>query len=302
MNLLAACHVFVHVGERGSVTRGAAAARVPQSVASRRIAALEKHFGAPLLDRTTRRAVLTDFGRDMLPSAKRLVQLAEALEDDAERARIRPFGLAVPVTCSLRHLALLDAAAHRAGTVLDVRPAGPAERAELLRTRSVRAALVAVPADDAEWTVPLGVASARRPRRATPFRLDTLRPVRAERSFRRVRLQPEDDVPHVRDRLTELGHRAALLPAQIAVSTSLVAAASEVLGGDDLLLCSASQAGELRLAWRPLAGAGVARGYRLAATVTADADQVRDRLRDQVALALGAVPEDEEGSEGENGK
>jgi DNA-binding transcriptional LysR family regulator len=45
MDLVASCRVFVHVGERGSFTLGAAAARVPQSVASRRIAALEEHFG-----------------------------------------------------------------------------------------------------------------------------------------------------------------------------------------------------------------------------------------------------------------
>src|ERR1700749_1442984 len=127
MDLVGACHVFVQVGERGSVTLGAAAARVPQSVASRRITALERYLGAPLLDRSTRRAALTDFGRDMLPPARRLVRLAEALQDDAERARRRPFGLAVPATCSVRQLALLDSAAHEAGMALDVRAAGPAE-------------------------------------------------------------------------------------------------------------------------------------------------------------------------------
>jgi DNA-binding transcriptional LysR family regulator len=62
---------------------------VPQSVASRRVAALEEHFGQPLFDRSARRAVLTAFGRDMLAPAKRLVQLADALEFHAQEAKLR---------------------------------------------------------------------------------------------------------------------------------------------------------------------------------------------------------------------
>jgi DNA-binding transcriptional LysR family regulator len=137
MDLVASCRVFIHVGERGSFTLGAAAARVPQSVASRRIAALEEHFGERLFDRSARRAELTAFGRDMLPPAKRLVQLAEEMEYHAERARLRPLSLAVPGTCPVRQLALLDAAVRDKGTVLDIHTADPAERAELLRSGRV---------------------------------------------------------------------------------------------------------------------------------------------------------------------
>src|ERR1700761_3360171 len=161
MDLLAACRVFVSVGERGSFTLGAAAARVPQPVASRRIAALEAHFGERLFDRSTRRAALTPFGRDMLPPARRLIQLAEALEYHAEQARLRPLSLAVPETCPVRALAELSAAAHEQGVMLEFRPAGPAERAELVATAQVRVALVAVPPAGADWTVPLGVAAPR---------------------------------------------------------------------------------------------------------------------------------------------
>lgn len=112
-----------------------------------------------MLFRHTRRAALTPFGRDMLPPAKRLVQLAEALEYHAEQARLRPLTLAVPETCSVRSLATLNAAAHEQGTLLDFRPAGPAERTELVATGQVRAALVAVPSAGADWTVTLGVAA-----------------------------------------------------------------------------------------------------------------------------------------------
>src|ERR1700759_4399406 len=156
MDLLAACRVFVSVGERGGFTLGAAAARVPQPVASRRIAALEAHLGERLFDRSTRRAALTPFGGDMLPPARRLIQLAEALEYQAEQARLRPLSLAVPETCPVRALAELNAAAQEQGIMLEFRAAGPADRAELLATAQVRAALIAVPAADAAWTVPLG--------------------------------------------------------------------------------------------------------------------------------------------------
>ena len=287
MDLVRACRVFVQVGERGSFTLGAAAARVPQSVASRRIAALEEHFGERLFDRSTRRAALTAFGRDMLPSAKRLVQLAEAMEYNAEQVKLRPLSLAVPGTCSVRRLALLDAAARDLGTVLDFRSAGPAERAELLRSHEVRTALLAVPPADADWAVPLGVA-ATADGGGEPLHLDTLRPGRTRRSFRRVWLQPEDEVPHIRDRLRQLGHRAALVPAQITVAPSLVAAASEAMRAGDHLLCSAPQADELGLRWRPLAGAPVARGYTVsAAGGDDDAERVR-ALGEHVARALGA--------------
>jgi len=291
VDLVAACRVFVQVGERSSFTLGAAAARVPQSVASRRIAALENHLGAPLFDRSARRAALTEFGRDMLPPAKRLVQLAEALEHHAGQARLRPYGLAVPATCSVRHLAMLDAAARDEDIILDFRCADPAGRADLLRSRAVRAALLAVPPDGADWSVGLGAASAAG-RGTQPLRIETLRPSRAARAARRIWIQPEDDVPHVRDRLQRMGHRAALLPAQILVAASLTAAVSEALRARDYLLCSAAQAAELGLRWRPLAGEPVGRGYRLDVIDGEDAGCLRRSLRAEVGRALGQGPPD----------
>lgn len=293
MDLVGACRVFVHVGERGSFTLGAAAARVPQSVASRRIAALEEHLGARLFDRSTRQAALTAFGRDMLPPAKRLVQLAESLEHSAEQARLRPFPLAVPEICSVRHLAMLDAAAREANIVLDFRVAGPAERAELTRSREVRAALAATPPDAAEWVVPLGVASSA-PGDPPPH-IETLRPGRTAATVRRIWIQPEDDVPHVRDRLEQLGYAAALVPAQIRVAASLTAAVSEVIRAGDLLLCSAAQAAELELTWRRLAGAPLDRGYRLVTVTGDDALRLEAGLWEHVARALGGSTKQEAG-------
>jgi hypothetical protein len=161
---------------------------------------------------------------------------------------------------------------------------------ELLNAHEVRLALVAVPPHEATWAVPLGVAAAVRTG-ARPLRIETLRQRQPRRPFQRIWIQPEDDLPHVRDRLEQLGHRAALLPAQISVAASLTAAVSETLRTDALLLCSAAQADELGLYWRALAGAPVARGYQLRAGSGDDVRQVSRALREPIARCLG-VPTD----------
>ncbi|MGO4420144.1 LysR family transcriptional regulator, partial [Streptomyces sp. MCAF7] len=114
MDLVGACRAFVSVSERGSFTVGAAAARMSQPVASRRIAALEERLGEQLFERTSRRAVLTPFGRDMLPAARQLVLAADVLEHEAEAAKRKPWRLAVPGICSTVDLARLvaDARGH----------------------------------------------------------------------------------------------------------------------------------------------------------------------------------------------
>jgi len=293
VDLVAACRAFVAVSGYASFTAGAAAAHIPQSVASRRIAALERHFGARLFDRSTRTVTLTPFGRDMLPSARRLVDLAEAMEHAAVRARLRPFRLAVPAVCAPRALARLVAQARRHELLLEAHPAEPAERAELARVLEVRAALVAVPPAEATWRVPLGLAGRAEPALPALY-LETLRVGRAdgEAPARRVWIQPEDDVPHVRDPVMRLRDALGLRPGQVRVAASLVAAAAEVLGSADLLLCSQLQAAELGLHWRPAGElATAARGYRIAAGRREDADAVRTLLHAAVRRCLGGVEE-----------
>jgi DNA-binding transcriptional LysR family regulator len=308
VDLVAACRAFVNVSERGSFTIGAAAARMAQSVASRRVAALERHLGERLLERSSRPATLTPFGRDMLPLARQLVLLADRLEHEATAARHRPLRLAVPATCPTGALARLIAEAQGHGILLDPRPAAPAERAELVRSQQVRAALLALPPAEAAWTVPLGLAvaggSGHDPANDPandlgngPIYLDTLRPSRTdrERRPRRVWLQPEDDVPHIRDRLARLRDALGLRPAQLAVASGLAAAAADVLGRGDALVCSPVQAGDLRLRWRPVGelasgASGLARGYALAVADDADAESalIGERCAEGIARCLGA--------------
>lgn len=294
VDLVAACRAFVSVSEHGSFTVGAAAARTAQSVVSRRVAALEQRLGERLLERSPRAVTLTAFGRDMLPLAQQLVRLADRLDHEAETARHRPLRVAVPAICPTGALAHLIAAAHDHGILLDPRPAGPAERADLLTSRQVRAALLAVPPREAAWTVPLGLALADDPGGSAVY-LDVLRPGRAgrERRPRRVWLQPEDDVPHVRDRLVRLRDAVGLRPAQLAVARTVATAAADVLSRGDTLLCSPAQARELSLHWRPVGelGPGFARGYALAVADEADADATRTgrTCADAVARCLGAT-------------
>lgn len=286
VDLIGSCRAFVGVSETGSFTAGAAAAHIPQPVASRRIAALERHLGSRLFDRSTRRAQLTRFGRDMLPLAKRLVQLADTMEHDAKQARLRPLHLAVPDTCGTRGLAELGAEAHALDVHLRFRPALPGERAELVSTQQVRAAITATP--DGMWTVHLGLAG-----RDVPSHLEALRVGRSGRKPRQVWIQPEDDVPHVRDRLFHIRDSVGLRPGQVAVADSLTSAAANVYAGTDLLLCSAEQAADLSLEWRPVGETPTARGYDITAALGDDAELLRTRLRPQIARCLGAedVPE-----------
>ncbi|WP_422772725.1 LysR family transcriptional regulator [Plantactinospora sp. WMMC1484] len=288
MDVVAACRAFVAVSGHGSFTSGAAAAGIPQSVASRRIAALERHFGARLFDRSARAVRLTSFGRDMLPTARRLVDLADAMADDAERARLRPLRIAVPDICPPNRLAALVAAGQRQRIHLEVRTAGPAERERLCRTLEVRAGIVAVPDGTASWWVPLGLA-ARTPFPAATVFLETLRTGRAgAQARRRILIQPEDDVAHLRDPLTRAGQSVGLAPAQVTVTPSLVDAAAQALSSLDLLLCSRQQAEDFGLHWCPLAGPRLLRGYDIAAGAREDLEQLRTALHQDIARCLGA--------------
>ncbi|NDL56540.1 LysR family transcriptional regulator [Phytoactinopolyspora mesophila] len=288
MDVLGACQAFVYVSERGSFTTGAAAARMSQPVVSRRIAALERHFGGTLFDRSSRRATLTPFGRAMLPSAKRLVRLAEAMNDAAVRAKLSPLRLAVPDTCPPRDLAQLAAEARTLEIYLDFQAAPPQERRDLVRSLDVRAALVALPAGDGQWTVPLGLASAVEPQERAVY-VETLRPGRGDSgSPRRIWIQPEDDVPHIRDRIIRLRDAVGLWPVQVAVAGAPTTAVAEVLASTDVLLCSAKEARELGLHWRPMGEVEPMRGYDVLAEHRDDALRLGSHLGTSIGRCLGA--------------
>lgn len=282
MDLVAACRAFVAVTRHGSFTVGAAAIGIQQSVVSRRVSALEAHLDGELLDRTSRVVTPTPFGADLLPAARRLVRLADELEHDAERARRRPFRLAMPAICPPRELALLVAAARSHGLYLTVESGAPADLSD---GATRRVAIVAVPPDVATWRVPLGLAGD-----PLASHVAHLRPTKSDASGhgRRIWIQPEDDVPHLRDRVTRLGASVGLRAAQVVVADSLVEAAAEALSGADLLLCSAAQAAALGLPWGPIGELELARGYDAVAGPRSDVQRIRTLLHTPLAHCLGA--------------
>ncbi len=289
--MLAACHAFTSVSAHGSFTLGAAAIGIPQPVASRRVAALEAHVGGRLLDRSPRQVALTDFGRELLPSARRLVEFAEAVERSAEQARRRPLELALPEHIASWRLASLVADARRRDVRLHLAAANPRTRAVSVQAREVRASLLPVPPAEGSWSVALGVVG-EPPKREGPWYLETLRLGRGDDPAlrRRIWLSAEDDVPHVRDRLVDRSRALGLLPGQVELGASLVSAAATVSRSRDLLIGTAVEAEDLRMSWSPLGDLSLTRGYQVEASSHEDGRRLRDVLRVEIAELLGAEP------------
>jgi DNA-binding transcriptional LysR family regulator len=72
--------VFREVASRGSFSEAAVALSYTQSAVSQQIAVLEREFGVPLLDRTTRRVELTDAGRALLGHAEDILRRVSEAE------------------------------------------------------------------------------------------------------------------------------------------------------------------------------------------------------------------------------
>lgn len=81
--------LFARVAESGSFSRAAERVRLPKSTVSRRIAELERRLGERLLQRTTRKLVITEFGHGVLDHARAIAEevdgaLALALHRQAQ--------------------------------------------------------------------------------------------------------------------------------------------------------------------------------------------------------------------------
>ncbi|WP_168209069.1 LysR family transcriptional regulator [Agromyces intestinalis] len=292
LDLAAACEAFVAVADRESFTSGAAAVGVSQSVASRRVAALEAHLGGRLFERSSRRVALTAFGRSVLPSAVKLVTAAGELADDAGQARNLPIAVAVPHPidggAAAAH-AIAAAAAATPSMRVEAVSGTPRERAAWLSTGRAQLAFEHVEPDRASWSAPLGVGTAATDATEHPFFLAAIRPRRGSSSVRRIRLQPEDDVPQVRDRLERARNGAGLSPGQLAVERSLTAAVARVIADDDLVLCTSAEARALRLTWHPLGDLHLRRGYALAHRDHQLARRFTDAVGDLAPALVGAV-------------
>jgi len=84
--------LFARVAESGSFSRAAERVQLPKSTVSRRIAALEKRLGERLLQRTTRKLVITEFGQGVLDHARALAGEVDAALAYALSRQARPSG------------------------------------------------------------------------------------------------------------------------------------------------------------------------------------------------------------------
>lgn len=277
------------------MTLAAASAGVAQSVASRKLAALERHLGVTLVDRVGRQASISRVGQELLPSARRLVQLADSIELDAERVRARPLLFGVPDFCADRALAVLAAAPGAANMPVALYPTDLRTRSRLVDDGQVGAALLPVPEDEAMWRIPLGVAS-RSALDVARVSIGDLRPTRGalapqltlRLAGRRLVLLPEDDVPHIRGVLERVAAGAGLRPDQVTVAYTRHGALAAVLADDDLLLSSRGEAEAVGMAWVPLANRPLQRGYAVVSTSHRDGDRLRAMLGQEIAACLGA--------------
>jgi DNA-binding transcriptional LysR family regulator len=99
MDRLAAIQAFVRVVESGSFARAAERVGASTSTLSRQIAELERHLGARLLNRTTRRLSLTEGGQAFYERAVQVLADLEEAEAQASSAAASPRGT-VRLTCS----------------------------------------------------------------------------------------------------------------------------------------------------------------------------------------------------------
>lgn len=98
---------FISIIDAGSVSAGATRLGVAKSVASDRLAELERILGTKLIQRTTRKLSLTEDGLTFIPRARRI--LREAEEATAELAArsgtlAGPLRISAPVSFGVLHL------------------------------------------------------------------------------------------------------------------------------------------------------------------------------------------------------
>jgi DNA-binding transcriptional LysR family regulator len=98
---------FVTTAEAGSVSEAARRLQISKSVASERLAELERNLGATLVHRSTRKLTLTEDGIVFLERAKRILrEVSEASAEVSERrgALVGSLRISVPVSFGILHL------------------------------------------------------------------------------------------------------------------------------------------------------------------------------------------------------
>lgn len=112
MNLIESLDLFVRIVEKGGMAAAGRELGLSPAMVTERLAALEAHYGARLLNRTTRALSLTDEGRLLLDGSRQLVSDANDIE-----ARIK---LGVDqLSGVIRLSAPIDLGRNKVATILD---------------------------------------------------------------------------------------------------------------------------------------------------------------------------------------
>jgi DNA-binding transcriptional LysR family regulator len=135
---------------RGSIARTAAVLGYTPSAVSQQLAALEREAGTALLDRSARRAELTDAGRRLAGHAERILAMVEEAETDLSAEADEPAGRVVATAFPSAAVAFAPALARSLRThprlTLVLRQSGAGEGLRQVRSGEVDVAIV----DD--WT------------------------------------------------------------------------------------------------------------------------------------------------------
>jgi DNA-binding transcriptional LysR family regulator len=105
--------LFAHVADAGSFTAAAERLNLPKSTLSRRLSALEARLGERLMQRTTRKLSVTEFGAAVLEHARQVVLETDGVLSLALHRQAEPSGrLRVSMPGDVAQLALGEALAH----------------------------------------------------------------------------------------------------------------------------------------------------------------------------------------------
>jgi DNA-binding transcriptional LysR family regulator len=110
MQPLEGFYYFTQVVDHGGFARAARALGIPRSRLSRHVMALEAELNARLVNRSTRRFVVTDVGREVYRHATAMLAEADAALEAVEVARAQPRGMiraSCPVAVAQSALALI---------------------------------------------------------------------------------------------------------------------------------------------------------------------------------------------------
>lgn len=108
MDRLQAMRVFTTVVETGSFTRAAEQLHLSATAASRHVAELEKHLGAQLLQRSTRRLNLTEIGTNYYDRCRTILADVEEAEVQAATSESQPRGMlriSLPTSFGIQYIA-----------------------------------------------------------------------------------------------------------------------------------------------------------------------------------------------------